>query len=101
MSTLRFVCPNLRNAESRVKRLLAYTKEHMARAAVFIDGSSLVSCLSHLNWPAFIDPTYLSKKLVKNDDLVAIIYSFSESKHKSKRFFLFGRENVQRLVFKV
>jgi uncharacterized LabA/DUF88 family protein len=47
----------------------------MARAAVFIDGSSLVSCLSHLNWPAFIDPIHLSKKLAKNDDLVSIIYT--------------------------
>ena len=49
----------------------------MARAVVFIDGSSLVSCLSRLNWPAFIDPIYLSKKLIKDDDLVTIVYTFS------------------------
>jgi hypothetical protein len=49
----------------------------MARAAVFIDGSSLVSCLSHLSWPAFINPLHLSHKLVKDDNLVAVVYSFS------------------------
>lgn len=49
----------------------------MANAALFIDGSNLVSNLQKRGWPAFIDIGYLAEKLVKNDRVVYLLYTFS------------------------
>jgi len=49
----------------------------MPNAAIYIDGSNLVGNLQRRGWPAFIDLDYLAGKLVNNDTLVHIFYSFS------------------------
>jgi len=54
----------------------------MRNAAVYIDGSSLVSNLQKRGWPAFIDLDYLARILVKDDKLVDILYTFSSSHPK-------------------
>jgi len=67
-----------------VKVLAAFSllKPPMRNAAIYIDGSNLVSSLQRRDWPAFIDLDYLAEKLVNNANLVYIFYSFS-SPHPS------------------
>ena len=62
-----------------VKVLAAFSllKPPMRNAAIYIDGTNLVSSLQQRGWPAFIDLDYLAGKLVNNDKLVHIFYSFS------------------------
>ncbi len=62
----------------------------MQNAAVYIDGSNMVSNLQERSWPAFIDLEYLAEQLVDNDKLVYNFYSFS-SPHPTK-----VPENVRR-----
>jgi len=61
----------------KVLAVFGILKPPMRNAAVFIDGSNLVSNLQQRAWPAFIDLDYLAVKLVNNDKLVHIYYSFS------------------------
>jgi len=49
----------------------------MQKVAVYIDGSNLVGNLRKRGWPAFIDLDYLARKLVKDDNLVHLLYTLS------------------------
>jgi len=61
----------------KVRAVFNLLKPPMRNAAIYIDGSNLVSSLQRRDWPAFIDLNYLAGKLVTNDKLVHIFYSFS------------------------
>ena len=49
----------------------------MRKAAVYIDGSSLVSNLQKRGWPAFIDLGHLARVLVGDDTLAHLLYTLS------------------------
>ena len=67
----------LRAAGVKVLAAFSLLKPPMRNAAIYIDGTNLVSSLQQRGWPAFIDLDYLAGKLVNNDTLVHIFYSFS------------------------
>ena len=67
----------LKAAGMKVLAVFSLLKLSMRNAAIYIDGSNLVSNLQQRGWPAFIDLDYLAGKLVNNDKLVCIFYSFS------------------------
>lgn len=67
----------LRAAGVKVLAAFSLLKPPMRNAAIYIDGTNLVSSLQQRGWPAFIDLDYLAGKLVNKDKLVHIFYSFS------------------------
>ena len=73
----------LKAAGMKVLAVFSLLRSPMRNAAIYIDGSNLVNNLQQRGWPAFIDLDYLAEKLVSNDKLVHILYSFS-SPHPTK-----------------
>ena len=67
----------LKAARTFILAAFSLLRTPMRNAAVYIDGSNLVSNLQQRAWPAFIDLDYLAVKLVNNYKLVHIYYSFS------------------------
>ena len=67
----------LRAAGAKVLAAFSLSRPMIRNVAVYIDGSNLVGNLQRRGWSAFIDLDYLAKILVKNDNLVHLLYTFS------------------------